>query len=216
MHPIVATSAEFHHNLAPAAHHARIFSSYDDAGYRDNDIGSRSSVDSMPCVEDPERHPIRWKDDIGLSDQDLVLQSTKSLNKLIKKKGLSKDRAKQIKQERRTLKNRGYAANCRVKREEEEKNLEKENANLRDQINVRKRQIHDDIRIIEQLEKKIKMAEDEIEEMKRSFNIQFGEILDERDLGFEEMDDEDFKQEYEDPHLRKISANGIKIEKVYD
>ena len=60
--------------LAPAAHHARIFSSYDDAGYRDNgkkkskkkrnskykkklklfsDIGSRSSVDSMPCVEDP-------------------------------------------------------------------------------------------------------------------------------------------------------------------
>ena len=69
---------------------------------------------------------------------------------------------------------RGYAANCRVKREEEEKNLEKENANLRDQINVRKRQIHDDIRIIEQLEKKIKMAEDDIEEMKRSFNIQFG------------------------------------------
>ena len=61
-----------------------------------------------------------------------------------------------------------------MKREEEEKNLEKENANLRDQINVRKRQIHDDIRIIEQLEKKIKMAEDEIEEMKRSFNIQFG------------------------------------------
>ena len=44
----------------------------------------------------------------------------------------------------------------------------------------------------------------------------FTEILDERDLGFEEMDDEDFKQEYEDPHLRKISANGIKIEKVYD
>ena len=61
-----------------------------------------------------------------------------------------------------------------MKREEEEKNLEKENANLRDQINVRKRQIHDDIRIIEQLEKKIKLAEDEIEEMKRSFNIQFG------------------------------------------
>ena len=44
----------------------------------------------------------------------------------------------------------------------------------------------------------------------------FTEILDERDLGFEEMDDDEFKQEYEDPHLRKISANGIKIEKVYD
>ena len=44
----------------------------------------------------------------------------------------------------------------------------------------------------------------------------FTEILDERDLGFEEMDEDEFKQEYEDPHLRKISANGIKIEKVYD
>ncbi len=49
-----------------------------------------------------------------------MTQSTKALNKLLKKKGISKDRAKEIKQERRTLKNRGYAANCRVKREEEE------------------------------------------------------------------------------------------------
>ena len=52
------------------------------------------------------------------------MQSTKALNKLIKKRGITKERAKQIKQERRTLKNRGYAANCRVKREKEEKNLE--------------------------------------------------------------------------------------------
>ena len=35
------------------------------------------------------------------------MQSTKALNKLIKKRGITKDRAKQIKQERRTLKNRG-------------------------------------------------------------------------------------------------------------
>ena len=35
------------------------------------------------------------------------MQSTKALNKLIKKRGITKERAKQIKQERRTLKNRG-------------------------------------------------------------------------------------------------------------
>lgn len=72
--------------------------------------------------------------DIGLSDQQLVMHSTKTLNKLIKKRGITKERAKQIKQERRTLKNRGYAANCRVKRENEEKKLERENDNLRREI----------------------------------------------------------------------------------
>ena len=40
----------------------------------------------------------------------------------------------------------------------------------------------------------------------------FCEDLDERDLGFEEMPEEDFK----DPHLRKIIENGIKVEKIYD
>ncbi len=75
--------------------------------------------------------PINFREDIGLSDQDLVKLSTKDLNRLLKKKNIAKERQKQIKQERRTLKNRGYAANCRVKREDEEKILEQMNEDLK-------------------------------------------------------------------------------------
>ena len=52
-------------------------------------------------------------------------------SRLLKKKCIDKDRQKELKQERRTLKNRGYAANCRVKRETEEKTLEKRNDKLK-------------------------------------------------------------------------------------
>ena len=58
-----------------------------------------------------EHYPINKRSDIGVSDQELVMQSTKALNKMIKKRGISKERAKQIKQERRTLKNRGKVRN---------------------------------------------------------------------------------------------------------
>merc|ERR1712037_956284 len=75
--------------------------------------------------------PINQRNDIGLSDQELVTMSTKEINKLLKKRGIDKDRQKELKQERRTLKNRGYAANCRVKRETEEKTLEKRNDKLK-------------------------------------------------------------------------------------
>ena len=51
--------------------------------------------------------------DIGLSDQDLVALGTKELNKKLKRNGITKKRAKELKAERRTLKNRGYAATCR-------------------------------------------------------------------------------------------------------
>ena len=64
-----------------------------------------------------EYPPINQRVDVGLSDQELVTISTKELNEMLKKKGITKDRAEEIKRERRTLKNRDYAANCRVKRE---------------------------------------------------------------------------------------------------
>ena len=57
--------------------------------------------------------PINYRQDIGLGEQQLVTIKTKYLNRLIKKKGLNKDAARKLKEHRRTLKNRGYAASCR-------------------------------------------------------------------------------------------------------
>ena len=77
--------------------------------------------DNDSCQDYDEYPPI---------NQELVTLSTKELNRMLKKKGITKERAKEIKRERRTLKNRGYAANCRVKREDEEKTLKQKNERL--------------------------------------------------------------------------------------
>lgn len=57
---------------------------------------------------------------LGLTDAKLVTLSTKALNKILKSQRLSNFQRREIKKHRRTLKNRGYAANCRVKRETEQ------------------------------------------------------------------------------------------------
>ena len=54
------------------------------------------------------------------TDAELVTLSTKALNRLLKKHRLSRLEMQEIKKHRRTLKNRGYAANCRLKRETEQ------------------------------------------------------------------------------------------------
>ena len=57
---------------------------------------------------------------LGLTDAKLVTLSTKALNKILKSKKLSNLQMREIKKHRRKLKNRGYAANDRVKRETEQ------------------------------------------------------------------------------------------------
>merc|ERR1712088_925239 len=75
-----------------------------------------------------------YREDVDLDDQKLVQISTKELNRILKKKGISKARKDEIKSQRRTLKNRGYASTCRVSREEEEKQLQKDIFQLDEQI----------------------------------------------------------------------------------
>ena len=60
----------------------------------------------------------------NISDEELVTFNVKELNRILKTRGLSREDVASIKQRRRTLKNRGYAATVRVKREETKGELE--------------------------------------------------------------------------------------------
>merc|ERR1711988_295797 len=64
------------------------------------------------------------------TDEALKSLSVKELNRLVKVKGLSKDQVAKIKYQRRTIKNRGYAQNCRIKRIKQKQGLEEENISL--------------------------------------------------------------------------------------
>lgn len=65
-----------------------------------------------------------------ISDDDLVSISVRDLNRQLKSRGLTRSEIVCMKQRRRTLKNRGYAASCRVKRTDEKDKLESRKSNV--------------------------------------------------------------------------------------
>ncbi|UYV72550.1 MAF [Cordylochernes scorpioides] len=71
---------------------------------------------------------------IPISEEELTSLSVRDLNKRLKTSGLSKEDVVRIKQRRRTLKNRGYAANCRTKRNDTKEGLERECESLKMEI----------------------------------------------------------------------------------
>jgi uncharacterized small protein (DUF1192 family) len=84
-----------------------------------------------------------WDQNKKLTDDELMNLSVKELNRLLN--GLPTSDVKRLKHRRRTLKNRGYAANCRVRRLTQKELLQNEKQDLIDE-NDRLRQENEDMR----------------------------------------------------------------------
>ena len=81
----------------------------------------------------------------------------KELNRILKTKGLSREEVANIKQRRRTLKNRNYASSCREKKDEEILTLEKQKGS--------------EVEEITRMEEENEMIQKDIEQMKRKYRL---------------------------------------------
>ncbi|GIX88109.1 hypothetical protein CDAR_465021 [Caerostris darwini] len=90
-----------------------------------------------------------------ISDDELVTLTVRDLNRLLKNSGMTRAEIQRLKQRRRTLKNRGYAASCRNKRLEQKDELQYDRAIV--------------VRDINNLKEENKLLEQELYEAKKNY-----------------------------------------------
>lgn len=101
------------------------------ATYKDADIEHTSTHITVTHLES--------KRQVRLTNDELTSFSVRQLNKIVQ--GFPRQTITKLKQRRRTLKNRGYAQNCRHKRLDQKNKLERQNESLRQEVNRQARLI---------------------------------------------------------------------------
>jgi len=91
----------------------------------------------------------------SINDRQLVTLTVRELNRHLKLSKLSKSQVQQMKQRRRTLKNRGYAASCRNKRFQKKGELETRRDDELKAIEILNKDIIQLKHLINELEEKI-------------------------------------------------------------
>lgn len=93
---------------------------FEAATYEDADIKHTGTHITVTDVQSGRK--------VQLTNEQLTKYSVRQLNKIVT--GFPRQTVAKLKQRRRTLKNRGYAQNCRHKRLDQKKNLERQNEQL--------------------------------------------------------------------------------------
>ena len=112
-----------------------------DAAPMAGDVMPELDSTKAPALELEVNTAITNVTDSEFNDENLKEISVKELNRMVKQKGLSKQEVAKIKYQRRTIKNRGYAQNCRIKRIKQKQTLQEENVALHKQVEALQSQL---------------------------------------------------------------------------